>query len=1203
MNWEKRQKFSIRKFAVGAASVVIGQFFVGHSLGDQVVSADEAAALVDENSSEARVENPAQPSSVSVSEAPKTVAETAPAATSAGESTGNKEVSAAHAETAISTSAEAVVGPAEKATTPAASNTGAQEAAKDLIQAETVRYKVSYVDENGQVIYTTVKEAIIQAGQESVTVTEDGRELANEAALANYGDESGNSLVRTATITRGGTTEIVYQVKAFANPEAATNTGSREAKIDYTIVYKDKQTDVEVYRETKSYTQSTYDTKLTTDHLIQPDIQGIAELKDYKLLEASKVAHLTEGQPNLLVFALESLVKKEREKRADNPNTQPYITLERTYGSDSRANVDFTQKKNGTELDVSYRVGLTRITFNEVELTEDAKKLGLTLADNGNGYVISGRVPLDNRTKAGVYDIGVQSKTQPTLVRKTANLTISDANSFVLMDVRASIGGYANEGDDKVSSGQLDTPIDDSVSFSADTKTIYAPVTTFGYHLEKEYRSTRKKVLTIEDATSTTNQYTNNLWLTISENPNTFNAPITLTTFQQTKGQEQGVVLELIKDKEPTNSAIFQETGARGRWNIDNNPYPAYRLQFSKLPKTAGSYEIAFTTTDSLGVVKEHNYRLVTVERSQTYDVGEWRADYWIINADARYKIGDKYLIDDAETVVPQTTDAQTIGTVELNKDNATLKVVEVPSGFAVDQRTGVITKVAGTLLATGDYVIKVKAIDGHFGDNAPTRNLTIHVVTDATAIPDQVWTEGQAIPAIPITMKSGATVTNVEVEKNDQTYAYLKGGAGNQITGTALKTTTDKQEVRVVVTYTAADGTSHKVKTSFNYTVRADTSQIALDVTNAKQSVVEGNRFADMKITATAGATITVDEAALPHGTSYNAQTQTISGIGYYEGKYNVLVTATKGQKKTSKLVELTVTPGNFTVPNTSHEFVAGSEIKPIQVHMEDNWTITSVGGSLPRGLSWSSDRRQITGTPTEVGNWRAEVRIRRVTTGGTQQEATRYINIRVNSVPVSLTINNNRQTVTVLDPIQEMAVVASRGATVSMLSGSLPAGVSYDPSSGKISGTPTETGTFTATFRAAYPAIQGSQTATGTVTIVVNPRPLDVTIAGNEQTVTVLSPIQNITLSAPAKSEVTVDESKLPDGVTYNRATKTFSGTPRKVGTYEIPVTATYPTMANSPVGRATVKSRLIHFQQLLQSQIRIKPSIWVNQLEMQS
>ena len=148
-----------------------------------------------------------------------------------------------------------------------------------------------------------------------------------------------------------------------------------------------------------------------------------------------------------------------------------------------------------------------------------------------------------------------------------------------------------------------------------------------------------------------------------------------------------------------------------------------------------------------------------------------------------------------------------------------------------------------------------------------------------------------------------------------------------------------------MIVTYTAADGTSQKVKATFNYTVQADTGQIALDVTNAKQSVVEGNRFADMKITATAGATITVDEAALPHGTRYDSQIQTISGIGYYEGSYNILVTATQGGKKTSKLVELTVTPGNFTVPNASYEFVAGAEIEPIKVHTEDNWTWSLVG------------------------------------------------------------------------------------------------------------------------------------------------------------------------------------------------------------------------------------------------------------------
>ena len=157
----------------------------------------------------------------------------------------------------------------------------------------------------------------------------------------------------------------------------------------------------------------------------------------------------------------------------------------------------------------------------------------------------------------------------------------------------------------------------------------------------------------------------------ISERPGDFNAPITLTKFEQTRGKEQGVVLEVIQDQIPTTSNVFQITGDHRtenyfRWYLGErgNNYPAYRLHFKQLPATAGEYPISFRTTDSLGVVKEHNYILKTVERSQTLnDLNNTRADFWITNADARYKIGDKYSID-AETVVPQSTEAQTIATV-----------------------------------------------------------------------------------------------------------------------------------------------------------------------------------------------------------------------------------------------------------------------------------------------------------------------------------------------------------------------------------------------------------------------------------------------------------------------------------------------------------------------------------------------------------
>ena len=64
MHWEKRQKFSIRKFSIGAASVLIGQFFVGQNLGDQVVAADEVAGLVEDSSSVSSESSPTTASDV-----------------------------------------------------------------------------------------------------------------------------------------------------------------------------------------------------------------------------------------------------------------------------------------------------------------------------------------------------------------------------------------------------------------------------------------------------------------------------------------------------------------------------------------------------------------------------------------------------------------------------------------------------------------------------------------------------------------------------------------------------------------------------------------------------------------------------------------------------------------------------------------------------------------------------------------------------------------------------------------------------------------------------------------------------------------------------------------------------------------------------------------------------------------------------------
>lgn len=45
MKFEKRQKFAIRKFSVGVASVLIGQFFIGAVANAPVVRASEVIGV------------------------------------------------------------------------------------------------------------------------------------------------------------------------------------------------------------------------------------------------------------------------------------------------------------------------------------------------------------------------------------------------------------------------------------------------------------------------------------------------------------------------------------------------------------------------------------------------------------------------------------------------------------------------------------------------------------------------------------------------------------------------------------------------------------------------------------------------------------------------------------------------------------------------------------------------------------------------------------------------------------------------------------------------------------------------------------------------------------------------------------------------------------------------------------------------------
>ena len=870
------------------------------------------------------------------------------------------------------------------------------------------------------------------------------------------------------------------------------------------------------------------------------------------------------------------------------------MTLERYFGAETGRNIpDYKFKKDGSTVELKYKVGLTNIEPNEVELTPDAKRLGFVFNDGGkdNRYLTK-TVTLDNTLQSGTYTIGVQSKADP-YTRITAELTIEEPPLYkVVEDYYSYWYSYeSNNGTGKTKNNRMG----DSVSYDEASSTAYMTSTPFGYYL---HDSSPK---TIADATPDTPQYTSNLWLSLPGRKDEYNlvgnnAPVTITKFEQTGGSP-GVTVEFITDKVPTADNVFVSGTVGSRDVLTGNKYVSssvsteyanssrdvspYRINFKTLPEKAGTYFVEFNVTDNIGRVTKHHLNLVTREVSQTTPTGESdeNGNYTLTNADVMFDADKLYRVTNPIPVaVPISDKEQNLGNLVLNKANATLTIDSKPDGVEITKDTEnptrfKIIKQNGKTLAAGVYTITSTAKDGHFGANVPARTYKFEVMDGLNPISNQSWQEGQTIPTIPVSMTNGSKITNLSVE-SDGGHLYLSPNADNTgLTGYALKHTDAPQTAIVTATYINNEGQSRQIKTSFTYTVTPPpVSDLTLSVTNDKQTVSEGTKFADMVVTASEGATVTV--GTLPDGVMYDSNSKTLSGTGLYEGHYVIPVTATKDGASITKVVDLTVTPGDFSVPEASYTFTAGEAIPPITLKIPKNATVSYTGGSLPNGLNWSSDNKTITGTPTQVGTFQTYAYVYRTDKSGNNQYAYAYVNITVNSVPLNFSIPDNTKTVKALDELPSIKLQAD-GALLTITSGELPPGVNYDAATKTVSGTPTKVGTYTATFTATSPTISGNSTASATLTINVTSRDLTVTVDNKEQEKTVLTAIDNVVLTpSDSKARLEVDTSQLPPGVTYDSATRTISGTPSKVGEYLIPYKATFPEMAESPVDGGHIK-----------------------------
>ena len=286
--------------------------------------------------------------------------------------------------------------------------------------------------------------------------------------------------------------------------------------------------------------------------------------------------------------------------------------------------------------------------------------------------------------------------------------------------------------------------------------------------------------------------------------------------------------------------------------------------------------------------------------------------------------------------------------------------------------------------------------------------------------------------------------------------------------------------------------------------------------------------------------------------------------------------------QTKSQETVNITVNPAP-TITGAPPAGIVGSTYSTMIVSAGGTSPLKTwvASGAVPPGLSFNAATGEIAGTPTATGTFQFMVQLSDTSAVPFTVTANKSITIS-NPVP-PLTLAGGPQPIGEVGIPYTTSLVAAGGVTPyswSILSGSLPAGLSISPTTGIISGTPTVQGTSTFTVQ-----VQDSTTATASAQVsitVVSP----LTLAGGPQPDGVVGVAYSTSLVASGGSTPyswSVTAGTLPPGLGISAATGIISGTPTTKGTFAFTVqvkdslgataTAAVSITVNSPLSMTNV------------------------------
>ena len=605
----------------------------------------------------------------------------------------------------------------------------------------------------------------------------------------------------------------------------------------------------------------------------------------------------------------------------------------------------------------------------------------------------------------------------------------------------------------------------------------------------------------------------------------------TKPTVESIAGQTQEVNTEI----EPIKIEAKDNSGQTVTNKVDGLPdgvtFDEATNTISGTPSEVGSYTVTVTTMDESGNATETTF---------TIDVEDTTKPTVESVADQTQEVNTE--------ITPITIES------EDNSDQAvTNKVDGLPDGVTFDEATNTIS---GTPSEVGSYTVTVTTTDESGNATETTFTIDVEDTTKPTvkSVSDQTQEVNTEITPIKIeaTDNSGQTVTN-KVDGLPDGITFDE--ATNTISGTPSEVGSYD------ITVTTTDESGNATETTFTINVEDTTKPTVEDIADQTQEV--NTEIEPIKIEATdnGGQAVTNKVDGLPDGVTFDEATNTISGTPSEVGSYDITVTTTdeNGNSETTTFtidVEDTTKPTVESVADQTQEI--NTKIEPIKIEARDNsgQAVTNKVDGLPDGVTFDEATNTISGTPSEVGSY--TVTVTTTDESGNATETTFTIDVEDTTKPTVKSVSDQTQEVnTEITPIKIEATDNS-GQTVTNKVDGLPDGITFDEATNTISGTPSEVGSYDITVTTTDKN-GNSETTTFTIDVEDTTKPTVESVA--DQTQEVNTEITPITIESEDNSGQTVTNKVdgLPDGVTFDEATNTISGTPSKVGSYDITVTTT--------------------------------------------